>query len=400
MVRKTLIAGNWKMNCLLEDGVALAKGVAQEAKKAARKDCEFLICPPFTLLASAKKAIKGSRVMLGAQDCHFVASGAHTGDISPVMLKDLGCQYVIVGHSERRTDHYESDELVRKKAEAAINAGLKVIICIGETEAERDAGHAIDVCTSQINGSVPDVSTAQNTVIAYEPVWAIGTGRTPTTDDVEEVHAAIRKAVSKKLGRANANKMRILYGGSMKPANAKALLALPDVDGGLIGGASLKVADFMAIAEASKQKSIKEIKMGSVLLVIHLMVAILLGVLILMQRNSGNALSGLGGGNGADSFLSARGKGNLLTRTTAVLATVFFITSILLSLYYKGETRKPESITDVAPLVQTEPAVPSVPDAAAQNQSTAPAASDTAQNPAPAPASAAAPETPSVPAAE
>lgn len=160
---------------------------------------------------------------------------------------------MIVGHSERRTDHYESDELVRKKAEAAINAGLKVIICIGETEAERDAGHAIDVCTSQINGSVPDVSTAQNTVIAYEPVWAIGTGRTPTTDDVEEVHAAIRKAVSKKLGRANANKMRILYGGSMKPANAKALLALPDVDGGLIGGASLKVADFMAIAEASKQ---------------------------------------------------------------------------------------------------------------------------------------------------
>lgn len=253
MVRKTLIAGNWKMNCLLEDGVALAKGVAQEAKKAARKDCEFLICPPFTLLASAKKAIKGSRVMLGAQDCHFAASGAHTGDISPVMLKDLGCQYVIVGHSEHRTDHYESDELVRKKAEAAINAGLKVIICIGETEAERDAGHAIDVCTSQINGSVPDVSTAQNTVIAYEPVWAIGTGRTPTTDDVEEVHAAIRKAVSKKLGRANANKMRILYGGSMKPANAKALLALPDVDGGLIGGASLKVADFMAIAEASKQ---------------------------------------------------------------------------------------------------------------------------------------------------
>ena len=160
---------------------------------------------------------------------------------------------MIVGHSERRTDHYESDELVRKKAEAAINAGLKVIICIGETEAERDAGHAIDVCTSQINGSVPDISTAQNTVIAYEPVWAIGTGRTPTTDDVEEVHAAIRKAVSKKLGRANANKMRILYGGSMKPANAKALLALPDVDGGLIGGASLKVADFMAIAEASKQ---------------------------------------------------------------------------------------------------------------------------------------------------
>ena len=247
MVRKTLIAGNWKMNGLSEDGQALAKGVALEAKKAARKDCEFLICPPFTLLGLAKKAIKGSRVMLGAQDCHFAEKGAHTGDISPVMLKDAGCQYVIVGHSERRTDHYESDELVQKKAAAAIAAGLKVIICIGETEAERDAGKTIDICTAQINGSVPECSTAQNTVIAYEPVWAIGTGRTPTTAEVEDVHAAIRKVIGKKLGRANANKMRILYGGSMKPSNAKELLALPDVDGGLIGG------DFMAIAEASKQ---------------------------------------------------------------------------------------------------------------------------------------------------
>ena len=253
MVRKTLIAGNWKMNGLSEDGQALAKGVALEAKKAARKDCEFLICPPFTLLGLAKKAIKGSRVMLGAQDCHFAEKGAPTGDISPVMLKDAGCQYVIVGHSERRTDHYESDELVQKKAAAAIAAGLKVIICIGETEAERDAGKTIDICTAQINGSVPECSTAQNTVIAYEPVWAIGTGRTPTTAEVEDVHAAIRKVIGKKLGRANANKMRILYGGSMKPSNAKELLALPDVDGGLIGGASLKVADFMAIAEASKQ---------------------------------------------------------------------------------------------------------------------------------------------------
>ena len=169
------------------------------------------------------------------------------------MLKDAGCQYVIVGHSERRTNHYESDELVQKKASAAIAAGLKVIICIGETEAERDAGKTIAVCTAQINGSVPESSTAQNTVIAYEPVWAIGTGRTPTTAEVEEVHASVRKAIAKKLGRANANKMRILYGGSMKPGNAKELLALPDVDGGLIGGASLKVADFMAIAEAGKQ---------------------------------------------------------------------------------------------------------------------------------------------------
>lgn len=253
MVRKTLIAGNWKMNGLLEDGVALAKGVAVEVKKAARKDCEFLICPPFTLLMAAKKAVKGSRVMLGAQDCHFAEKGAHTGDISPLMLKDLGCQYVIVGHSERRTNHFESNELIAQKAAVAIKAGLKVIICIGETEAERDAGKTIDVCTAQIMGSVPEVSTAQNTVIAYEPVWAIGTGKTPTTADVEDVHAAIRKVVAKKLGRANANKMRILYGGSMKPSNAKELLALPDVDGGLIGGASLKVADFLAIAEACKE---------------------------------------------------------------------------------------------------------------------------------------------------
>ena len=252
MVRKTLIAGNWKMNGLLEDGIALAKGVAQEVKKAGRRDCEFLVCPPFTLLTSAKKAIKGSRLMLGAQDCSFADKGAHTGDISPVMLKDLGCQYVIVGHSERRTDHHETNELIAKKAEAAINAGLKVIVCIGETEAERDAGKTIDVCTTQIMGSVPAISTYQNTVIAYEPVWAIGTGKTPTAQDVQDVHAAIRKVVAKKLGRANANKMRLLYGGSMKPSNAKELLALPDVDGGLIGGASLKVEDFMAIGEASK----------------------------------------------------------------------------------------------------------------------------------------------------
>lgn len=250
MVRKTLIAGNWKMNGLQEDGIALAKGVAAEAKKVARKDCEFLVCPSFTLLTSVKKALKGSKVMLGAQDCHYAVSGAHTGDISPVMLKDLGCQYVIVGHSERRTNHYETSELVAKKAAAAIEAGLKVIICIGETEAERDAGKTIDVCAAQIMGSVPENATASNTVIAYEPVWAIGTGRTPTANEVEDVHAAIRKVISKKLGRANANKMRILYGGSMKPSNAKELLALPDVDGGLIGGASLKVADFMAIYAA------------------------------------------------------------------------------------------------------------------------------------------------------
>ncbi len=248
MSRKVLIAGNWKMNGLLADGAALAKEVATEVKKLGKPECEFLVCPPFTLLTTVKKALRGSKVALGAQDCHTAEKGAHTGDISPVMLKDCGCSYVIVGHSERRANHHESNELICQKAEAAYKAGLKAVICIGETEAERDAGKTIDVCTKQIMGSVPDSATAVNTVIAYEPVWAIGTGKTPTAADVEEVHAAIRKVVAKKLGKATANKMRLLYGGSVKPSNAAELLALPDVDGGLIGGASLKASDFMGIA--------------------------------------------------------------------------------------------------------------------------------------------------------
>lgn len=248
MSRKVLIAGNWKMNGLLADGAALAKEVATEVKKAGKTECEFLVCPPFTLLTTVKKALRGSKVALGAQDCHTAEKGAHTGDVSPVMLKDCGCTYVIVGHSERRANHHESNETVCQKAEAAYKAGLKAVICIGETEAERDAGKTIDVCTKQIMGSVPDSATAANTVIAYEPVWAIGTGKTPTAADVEEVHAAIRKVVAKKLGKSTANKMRLLYGGSVKPSNAAELLALPDVDGGLIGGASLKAADFMGIA--------------------------------------------------------------------------------------------------------------------------------------------------------
>lgn len=248
MSRKVLIAGNWKMNGLLADGAALAKEVATEVKKLGKPECEFLVCPPFTLLTTVKKTLRGSKVALGAQDCHMAEKGAHTGDISPVMLKDCGCSYVIVGHSERRANHHESNEIVCQKAEAAYKAGLKAVICIGETEAERDAGKTIDVCTKQIMGSVPDSATAVNTVIAYEPVWAIGTGKTPTAADVEEVHAAIRKVVAKKLGKATANKMRLLYGGSVKPSNAAELLSLPDVDGGLIGGASLKASDFMGIA--------------------------------------------------------------------------------------------------------------------------------------------------------
>lgn len=249
MARKTLIAGNWKMNGLLADGVDLAKGVAQEVKGMGKIECEFLVCPPYTLLTSVRKALRGAKVALGAQDCHFAANGAHTGDISPLMLKDIGCQYVITGHSERRADHDESNELICKKSQAGYEAGLKVIICIGETLDERDAGKTIEVCTKQILGSVPENATAANTVIAYEPVWAIGTGKTPTSADVQEVHAAIRKVLAKKVGKANAGKMRILYGGSVKPSNAKEFLSLPDVDGALIGGASLKVEDFINIAK-------------------------------------------------------------------------------------------------------------------------------------------------------
>lgn len=247
MARKKLIAGNWKMNCLLENGTALAKAVAEKVK-AQKYDCDFLICPPFTLLGAVKKCLRGSKIALGAQDVHFAEFGAHTGDISPLMLTDIGCKYVIIGHSERRTDHGESNSLVKKKAIAAHQAGLITVICIGETGAERDAGKTIEVCQNEISRSVPENATAQNTVIAYEPIWAIGTGKTPTAQDVQEVHAAIRAALAKKLGKAVAGRMRILYGGSVKPNNAAELLTLPDVDGALIGGASLKADDFVAIA--------------------------------------------------------------------------------------------------------------------------------------------------------
>lgn len=247
MVRKKLIAGNWKMNCLTKDGADLAKSIAAKVKEN-KFDCDFLICPPFTLLSVVKKCLRGTKIALGAQDVHFAEKGAHTGDISPLMLADAGCKYTIIGHSERRVDHFESDELINKKAVAAHAAGLKTVICIGETEKERDAGQTIKVCQKEINGSIPSDATAQDTVIAYEPIWAIGTGKTPTAADVQEVHAAIRQALEKKLGKATADKMRILYGGSVKPSNAKELLSLPDVDGALIGGASLKADDFIAIA--------------------------------------------------------------------------------------------------------------------------------------------------------
>ncbi len=245
--RTTLIAGNWKMNASGEMAETLTDGLVAWQGGG---DVEMLICPPFPYLGPVGAMISESDIMLGAQTCHPNASGAHTGDVAAEMLADLGCNYVIVGHSERRADHGETDAVVCAQASAAHRAGLTAIICVGETEAERDAGKTLDIVGSQLAGSLPDDCTAENLVVAYEPVWAIGTGRTPTSDEVQEVHAAIRAALASRFGDATANGVRLLYGGSMKPSNAAELLALADVDGGLIGGASLKAEDFTAIADA------------------------------------------------------------------------------------------------------------------------------------------------------
>lgn len=248
--RTPLIAGNWKMNGLLGDGRARAEDLAGRMQGASNPGFEMLLCPPATLIAGIAAAIEGSGLLLGGQDCHFNGSGAHTGDIAAAMLVDLGCSHVIVGHSERRADHGESDDLVRAKAAAAIEAGLIAIICAGETEAQRDAGQTNDVVAAQVRGSVPDGADAAQIVIAYEPVWAIGTGRTPTEAEVQDVHAMIRATLTDVTDDATAQDCRILYGGSVKPDNAAGLLALADVDGGLVGGASLAAADFWAIAAA------------------------------------------------------------------------------------------------------------------------------------------------------
>src|SRR5512134_628720 len=250
MSRRILIAGNWKMNCLQADGSALAADLAGRMKGGSVK-CDMLVCPPFTLMAAVTEAVGGSGIAVGGQDCHMTEKGAHTGDTSAWMLKDAGCAAVIVGHSERRTNHGETDAVVKAKAEAALKAGLMAIVCIGETLEERDAGKTLDVNRTQVHGSLPDGATAANTVIAYEPVWAIGTGRTATPEQAQEVHAMIRGELVGKFGQATADAMRVLYGGSMNAKNAAELLAQPDIDGGLIGGASLKPDDFLAVAEGS-----------------------------------------------------------------------------------------------------------------------------------------------------
>ena len=249
MTRRKLIAGNWKMNETKAEGVALASGIAHKYAALNAPSFDVFMAPPFTILDAVVQATKDSKVWIGGQDCSCFEKGAHTGDVSPVMLKDLGCGGVIVGHSERRADHFETNECVKAKAEAALKVGLGVIICVGETLAQRESGKTLEVVASQIQGSVPTESTAGKVVIAYEPVWAIGTGKIPTTEQVEEVHASIRAELAKLLGKDTADKMQILYGGSVKPSNAAELLSLPDVDGALIGGASLKVDDFWAIAE-------------------------------------------------------------------------------------------------------------------------------------------------------
>jgi triosephosphate isomerase len=246
---RPLIAGNWKMNGLraaLQEFTAVMKGY----DAALRARCDLLVCPPATLLYVASAGAVGSRVATGGQDCHAAESGAHTGDLSAEMLADAGATFVIVGHSERRADHGETDAVVRAKALAALRAGLVPIVCVGETRAEREAGKTLAVVKRQLRGSLPDDASAATLVVAYEPVWAIGTGLTPTTADVAEVHAMIRAELRKRLGKDEAPQVRILYGGSVKPSNAADLLAVADVDGALVGGASLKAADFLAIAQA------------------------------------------------------------------------------------------------------------------------------------------------------
>ena len=242
-IRTKLVAGNWKMNGLRQDGAMLASALKERAASVGTAlGCEILVCPPATLLLEVGGILAGTGIALGGQDCHAAAKGAYTGDISAEMLADLGCNYVIVGHSERRQGHGETDAAVRDKIAAARQAGLAAILCVGETQRQRQAGEAVEVVSSQLAGSIPDGATAATLVVAYEPVWAIGTGLTATPDDIAAMHAAIRSRIPAGT--------RILYGGSVNPKNCDGILSLSEVDGGLIGGASLNADDFWAIAQS------------------------------------------------------------------------------------------------------------------------------------------------------
>ncbi|MGE0211851.1 MAG: triose-phosphate isomerase [Parvibaculaceae bacterium] len=241
---RALVAGNWKMNGLSADlkEVRLLTGML----KGVKLGCDVMVCPPATLIQRAMQILKSGPVTVGGQDCHAKAKGAHTGDVAAEMLADIGCEAVIVGHSERRTDHGETDAVVQAKAAAAHRAGLIAIVCLGETLDQRKAGQAESVVGAQLQGSLPASAMAVNTVIAYEPVWAIGTGLTPTAEEIGEMHARLRALLAER----NLESARILYGGSVKPSNAAEILAIPDVNGALVGGASLKAADFIGIIKA------------------------------------------------------------------------------------------------------------------------------------------------------
>lgn len=245
---RPLVAGNWKMNGSVA-GLDQVRAIGQGFADGLTQFADALICPPATLISRVAETLDGSPVKVGGQDCHARDHGAHTGDISAVMLKEAGATYVIVGHSERRTDHHETDAVVKAKAEAGLAAALTTIICVGETLTQRDEGLTLEILSVQIRGSVPRAATAANAVIAYEPVWAIGSGLTPTAANVAQAHAHIRAELIEMLGET-ARTMRILYGGSVKPSNAGELMHIENVDGALVGGASLKAADFLGIAEA------------------------------------------------------------------------------------------------------------------------------------------------------
>jgi triosephosphate isomerase len=245
MTRRPLVAGNWKMNGLSASAAELAGIVAGAASLAGKAD--MMVCPPATLIAAFAARARNTALAIGGQDCHAKENGAFTGDISAEMLKDAGASAVIVGHSERRQYHAETDAVVCAKAQAAWRAGLTAIVCVGETKDERSAGNALDVVGKQLAGSLPDGCTAANLVVAYEPVWAIGTGLTPTAEDVAEMHRFIREQLVARF-QATGEGVRLLYGGSVKPSNAKELMSVANVDGALVGGASLKAYDFMGIA--------------------------------------------------------------------------------------------------------------------------------------------------------
>jgi triosephosphate isomerase len=252
---RQLIAGNWKMNCTTAEAAALAEALAAALAKAGGGraegvQAELLVCPPFTQIGAVARVLAGSGIAVGGQDCSMAPKGAHTGDISAPMLRDLGCGHVILGHSERRQNHQEIDETVREKAVAAAEAGLLPIVCVGETEEQRAADGHEDVVGWQLKGSLPAGFADGNGVVAYEPVWAIGTGRTPTQNDVATMHGFIRAELVRQFGDAGAS-VRILYGGSVNAKNAALLLGTPEVAGALVGGASLSADDFLAIASAS-----------------------------------------------------------------------------------------------------------------------------------------------------